>query len=102
MDIKEVQGVMQDTKIIAEEHHKAIHDALNDINSEETPKTEVKPVDVKKDETKKVEVEAPKTAVLMQGTATPASEIELGLPFLAITSILFIQLNAVDIISKGI
>lgn len=65
MDIKEVQGVMQDTKIIAEEHHKAIHDALTDINSEETPKINVKPVEIKKDETKKVakNVEAPKAAV---------------------------------------
>jgi hypothetical protein len=66
MDIKEVQGVMQDTKIIAEEHHKAIHDALTDINSEETPKIDVKPVEIKKDETKKVtakNVEAPKAAV---------------------------------------
>ena len=72
MDIKEVQGVMQDTKIIEEEHHKAIHYALNDINSEETPKTEVKPVDVKKDETKKVEVEAPKTAV----PSTPISVVQ--------------------------
>jgi len=77
MDIKEVQGVMQDTKIIAEEHHKAIHDALTDINSEETPvkKTEVKPVEVKKDEAKKVEVkkvEAPKAPVL----AAPISVVQ--------------------------
>jgi len=66
MDIKEVQGVMQDTKAIAEEHHKAIHDALTDITSEETPKIDVKPVEIKKDETKKVtakNVEAPKAAV---------------------------------------